>query len=182
MPPCEPQPTRLLCPWDSLGKNTRVGCHALLQGIFPTQGLNLCLLSLLHWQARSLPEVPLLLGSPKWPLEAGKRMDYLLKPWKDIWALRNANTVISGQCGSHNQTHFRFLTSRSVREYVSTAQSTKFLYFIVVSNREPIWKFRARRFELEFLLSCWRVLFLSSFLNCSMSHFPLLWNGNNNTS
>ena len=32
---------------DSLGKNTRVGCHALLQGIFPTQGLNPCLL---HWQ------------------------------------------------------------------------------------------------------------------------------------
>ena len=29
------QPTRLLCPWDSPGKNTGVGCHALLQGIFP---------------------------------------------------------------------------------------------------------------------------------------------------
>ena len=25
------QPTRLLCPWDSLGKNTGVGCHFLLQ-------------------------------------------------------------------------------------------------------------------------------------------------------
>jgi len=33
-------PTRLLCPWDSLGKNAGVGCHTLLQGIFPTQGLN----------------------------------------------------------------------------------------------------------------------------------------------
>ena len=31
-------PTRLLCPWDSPGKNTGVGCHALLQGIFPAQG------------------------------------------------------------------------------------------------------------------------------------------------
>ena len=31
---------RLLCPWDSPGKNTGVGCHSLLQGIFPTQGLN----------------------------------------------------------------------------------------------------------------------------------------------
>ena len=29
---------RLLCLWDSLGKNTGVDCHALLQGIFPTQG------------------------------------------------------------------------------------------------------------------------------------------------
>ena len=38
--PYGPQPMRLLCPWDSPGKNTGVGCHALLQGIFPTQGSN----------------------------------------------------------------------------------------------------------------------------------------------
>jgi len=31
---------RLLCPWDFLSKSTGVGCHFLLQGIFPTQGLN----------------------------------------------------------------------------------------------------------------------------------------------
>ena len=52
------QPTRLLCPWDSPGKNSGVGCHCLLQGIFPTQGSNLCLLHLLHWQASSLPLAP----------------------------------------------------------------------------------------------------------------------------
>ena len=33
------QPTRLLCPWDSPGKNTGVGCHFLLQGIFPDPGI-----------------------------------------------------------------------------------------------------------------------------------------------
>ena len=33
-------PTRLLCPWDSPGKNTGVSCHFLLQGIFPTQESN----------------------------------------------------------------------------------------------------------------------------------------------
>ena len=38
------------CPWDSPGKNTGVCCHALLQGIFLSQGSNPCLLSL-HWQA-----------------------------------------------------------------------------------------------------------------------------------
>ena len=43
---------------DSPGKNTRLGCHALLQGIFPTQGLKLHLLSLLHWQVGSLPLMP----------------------------------------------------------------------------------------------------------------------------
>ena len=32
---------RLLCPWDFPGKDTRVGCHSLFQGIFQTQGLSL---------------------------------------------------------------------------------------------------------------------------------------------
>ena len=57
-------PARLLCPWDSPGKNPGVGCHALLQGIFPTQGSNPRLLYLLHWQAGFLP-----LASPGKPLD-----------------------------------------------------------------------------------------------------------------
>ena len=43
-------------------KNTGVGCHFLLQGIFLTQGSNPCLWHLLHWQANSLPLSHL--GSP----------------------------------------------------------------------------------------------------------------------
>ena len=35
------QPSRFLCPWTSPGKNTEVDSHSFLQGIFPTQGLNL---------------------------------------------------------------------------------------------------------------------------------------------
>ena len=46
------QSARLLCPWDF---PTGVGPHFLLQGIFPTQGLNP---HLLHWQADSLPLSP----------------------------------------------------------------------------------------------------------------------------
>ena len=46
---CDP----VVCPWDFPGKNTGVGCHPLLQGIFPTQGSNLSLLHcrwiLCHW-------------------------------------------------------------------------------------------------------------------------------------
>ena len=38
------QPARLLCLWDFPGKNTGVDCHAFLQGILLTQGLNPCLL------------------------------------------------------------------------------------------------------------------------------------------
>ena len=58
------QLTRLLCPWDFASKNTGVGCHPLLWGIFPTQGSNLHLFCLLHLQAGSLPLVP-----PGKPLE-----------------------------------------------------------------------------------------------------------------
>ena len=52
------QSARLLCPLGFPGKNTGVGCSCLPQGIFPTQGSNLCLLCLLHWQAGSLPLAP----------------------------------------------------------------------------------------------------------------------------
>ena len=41
------QPARLLCPGDSPGENTGVGCHALIQGIFPAQRSSPRLLSLL---------------------------------------------------------------------------------------------------------------------------------------
>ena len=51
---CNPglKPARVLCLWNSSGKNTGVGCHALLQGTFPTQGSDSCLLP---WQVDSLP-------------------------------------------------------------------------------------------------------------------------------
>ena len=45
-------PAGLLCPWDFPGKSNGVSSHFLLQGIFPTQGSNPCLL---HWQANCLP-------------------------------------------------------------------------------------------------------------------------------
>ena len=38
----------LLCPWDSPGKNTRVGSHFLLHGIIPIQGSNAHFSCLLH--------------------------------------------------------------------------------------------------------------------------------------
>ena len=44
-------PPRFLCPWDFPGKNTGIGGHFLLQGIFLTQWSNW---SLLHWWAGSL--------------------------------------------------------------------------------------------------------------------------------
>ena len=55
--PSEP-PGKLRSPWDFTGKNIGVDCHFLLEGIFPTQGLNQHLLCLLNWQAGSLPLAP----------------------------------------------------------------------------------------------------------------------------
>ena len=47
---CDPMTPRLLCPWNSPGNYTGPGGHFLLQGIFPSQGSNLSLLHLQHWQ------------------------------------------------------------------------------------------------------------------------------------
>ena len=67
---------------DSPGKNIGVGFHALLQGIFLTQGLNPCLLYLLHWQAGSLPLAPP--GKPmkvKVKVKSLSRVRLFATPW-----------------------------------------------------------------------------------------------------
>ena len=84
-----------LYPRDSPGRNSGVGCCSLLQGIFPTQGSNLPLLCLLHWQGASLPLVPLgklpaLAGGifpsePKGRLEWIKRKKWRLFAWEIPW-------------------------------------------------------------------------------------------------
>ena len=62
---CKPM---LPCPWNPPGKNTGVGCHFLLQGIFPTQGLNPGLLHcrqiLYHLSHKGSP--PLMGRTIKW--------------------------------------------------------------------------------------------------------------------
>ena len=55
-------PTRLLCPWDSLSKNTGVGCHSLLQRDLSDLGIDSGSPAL---QADSLPSEPP--GKTKWP-------------------------------------------------------------------------------------------------------------------
>ena len=68
------QSSRLLCPWDSPGRNTGAGCHFLLQGIFPTQGWNPRLLRLLHWHLDSLPLC--CVGSPTLPAKRTNELIY----------------------------------------------------------------------------------------------------------
>ena len=79
--PHELQPIRLLCPWDSPGKNTRVGCHFLLQGIFQIQGSNP---GLLH--CRQILYHLSCLGSPidscsPWKLKSLIHVQLFATPW-----------------------------------------------------------------------------------------------------
>ena len=102
-----PQPTSLLCPWGSPGKNTGVGCHAVLQGIFLTlrklQGLNLRLLCLLHWQASSLQLQPpenwsgLPSPSPVVPLNQGSSPDLPHCRWILYHLSHHESPVIGGK-------------------------------------------------------------------------------------
>ena len=87
-------PARFLCPWDSPGKSTRVGCHSLLQGIFLTRGWKL---HLLHCILYSLGY----LGSPQVsvkPAQTSQRP----KPGSQGWGLgprKEGRTVSSPEGG-----------------------------------------------------------------------------------
>ena len=79
---------------DFSGKNTGVGCHALLQGIFLTQGSNLGLLWLLHY---------------KWILyhwAAGKAQDQAI-PLLDIYPVQSSHSVTSDSLWPHGLQHTR---------------------------------------------------------------------------
>ena len=95
------------CLWDSIGKNVGVGCCALLQGISPVQGLNPCLLSLLHWQGGSLPLR--LYGKPKGSIDR-KKISFLPSTQAHtrlLWSLSGAN--ILQKCFSEKKEMFCFV-------------------------------------------------------------------------
>ena len=112
-------PTRLLCPWDSPGKNTGVSCHFLLQGIFPTQASNLRLLCLLHWQVDSLPVSHL--GNPikLWPstfravllgVSWYVTIYYVVSQWTLIlyvnWIQEHKSREVKGKCVKFSATEY----------------------------------------------------------------------------
>ena len=77
-------PSSLLCPWNSPGKNTGVGCHFLLQGTFPTQGSNLGLLHcrqiLCCLSHRGSPE-----DFPAGPGACSQCRRHWFHPWSGNW-------------------------------------------------------------------------------------------------
>ena len=104
------QPARLLCPWDSPDKNAGVGCHALLPGIFQTQGSNPGLLHcrqtlyrLSYWQSHisklGAKKTLCCLGALNWPERMVKWLQGITEedthlsrnPEKLNWQQINAN-------------------------------------------------------------------------------------------
>ena len=91
------KPTRLLCPWDFPGKNTRVGCHFLLQEIFPTHGLNPGLLHcrqmLYHLSHQAISSIPQGCWGTTYWRRVGKKKD------RAKWCfMRHSLNVICGFC------------------------------------------------------------------------------------
>ena len=77
---CDPVDTRFLLPWDFLGKSTGVGCHFLLQGVFPNQGSNPDLLhcrqTLYHLSHQVSPKF--LIEPCNWVIHFNTSCQYLL--------------------------------------------------------------------------------------------------------
>ena len=79
----------LLCPWDSPGKSTGVGCHFLLQRIVPTQRWNL---GLLH--RRQILDCLGHLESPKWEGNPPKRGDMCVHLTDWLYYTVETNTTL----------------------------------------------------------------------------------------
>ena len=127
------QPPRLLCPWDSLGKNTGVVWHFFLQGIFLTQESNSCLFHLLHWQAGSLPLVPS--GKPNtWHI---LRDNCNLKTWKydkrGYSKRREQLGCTKASSPQQHQCHHRPSTGFSSFRQYSLIYSTQEIYKISIT-------------------------------------------------
>ena len=85
-----PEPARLLCPWNSPGKNTGAGCHFLLHEIFLTQGLNPRLLPCrqILYRLSYLLEFRSIQTQETWTIISG--IVYSILKWSQVfsWRLR----------------------------------------------------------------------------------------------
>ena len=112
------KPLRLLCPLDYPGKNTRGSCHALLQGIFLTQGLNPCLLRwiIYHWITRETYICTDQIRSD----QSLSRVPLFATPWI---AARQASLSIT-----NSRSSLRLMSIESVMPYIYIKQNTYTLF------------------------------------------------------
>ena len=101
---------------DSPGKNTRVGCHALLQGIFLTLWSNP---GLPHW--RQILYHPSHQGTPK---NAG--VDHLEKiPFS------RGSSWPRNQTGVKDTIHWHYLSGENFVKYIQALKISKFFYLVI---------------------------------------------------
>ena len=157
-------PTRLLCPWNFPGKNTGVGCHFLLQGIFPSQGTNPSLLWLLHWPTDSLSLSHL--GSLTTSFSHGHRRyseKYIFKKsietnsWPNRWYFFFYL--------------FCFCSSDSI---ISTVPLLFFLLPDQICPWIPLVKFSFQYFTFQLQNFCYMFLLLIYSFSLLSLHFPLV--------
>ena len=119
---------RLLCPWDFLSKNTEVGYHFLLWGIFPTQGQSLCLLL---WQSESLPLYHL--GSPRTPFS-----QFYCSPISEIPALGRDLGKQLCEPGAHRYpSAFSYCRGKGLLGASTSELASSFeLIHVVIPNKE----------------------------------------------
>ena len=112
--------TRLLCPWDFPGRNTGMGCHSLLQGIFPTQrsnpGLQRCWHILSHQ------------GSPLWLWAGRSQFSLMCLVW--VVACRMF-------CHCHSRGGWK-LQSTKHKDPRGSPQTERMFYLVILSSiKEP---------------------------------------------
>ena len=105
-------PAKLLCPWNSPGQETGVGSRSLLQGIFPTQGLNP---GLLHCRRTfHHPEPPEKPRGHLWEiiiLPALRSLYEICSVWGWVYKIHDISRVWSLAC-----TFWSFLTSKTLKK------------------------------------------------------------------
>ena len=126
--PHAPEPARLLCPWDSSGKNTEVDSHSLLQGIFLTQGSPTL-------QADSLPSEPP--GKPFFPNNTGHflvsfvvRCGQVITLWpiESGWPIKISYILLclnSTICSLYDNTYFWLYSLKPKMEKLYTVSKNK---------------------------------------------------------
>ena len=120
---------------DSPGKNTGVGCHALLQRIFPTQGLNLYLLHLLNWQVDSLLHY---LGSP--PLTKLKSKWSPTKIKQANQAIKHLNqTAQKKKKRGKSFSYFSYTPHTSSKCWLALVSAQKFSGHWSSSSQHTVW-------------------------------------------
>ena len=134
------QPARLHCPWNFPDKNTGVGRHFLLQGIFLTQGLNL---RLMRWQVGSWPLSHL--GS-SWATQVASYILVATLKKEEGTDPDDTNSNVSRQyiqniISTYNQYRKELIYAPSLKSGVYFCSTSQFRWWIFIRNTRPLFRF-----------------------------------------